>query len=170
MLAHQNRHLTTMKSSISHKIKHRKIANDEFYTPDLLAKKLITLVPFNNNDLILSAAYGTGNFYKHFPVNRVYTTDFFNWHTPVDWIIDNPPYSMLDKWLDHSALVSQKGFAYLLGLHNLTPKRIEHLEAKGFYIKQIFLCKVFKWYGISAFIVWEKHSTGIINYDRIVWR
>jgi len=159
-----------MKSEIAHKIKHRQISNDEFYTPEVLAKKLIGIVPLKENDLILSAAYGTGNFYKHFPKNKEYTTDFFSWNKKVDWIIDNPPYSILDKWLEHSAEICKKGFAYLLGLHNLTPKRIEMLEKQGFYIKSIFICKVFKWYGISAFIIWEKHPKGIIDYDRIVWR
>jgi type I restriction-modification system DNA methylase subunit len=111
-----------MKSSIAHNIKHRTVPNDEFFTPELLAKKLIEMVNFNKEDIILSSAYGTGNFYKHFPKNKKFTKDFFNWNERVDWIIDNPPYSKLDNWLDHSADVCDKGFAYLLGLHNITPK------------------------------------------------
>jgi len=159
-----------MNSSITHGIKHRIVSDDEFYTPEILAERLIKLIPLDKDDVVLSAAYGTGNFYKHYPGAKEYTTDFFHWHKKVDWIIDNPPYSKLDRWLDHSADVCEKGFAYLIGLHNLTPRRIGILEERGFFIKKIHLCKVFKWFGISAFIVWEKSPGGLVEYDRTVWR
>ena len=32
------------------------------------------------------------------------------------------------------------------------------------------MCKVFKWYGMSAIVTWEKGGTGIFSYDRKVWR
>jgi len=163
-----------MKSNISHKIKHREEPNDEFITPIDLARSLVRLIPVKNKQKILSAAYGTGNFYRVFPsdTKNLFTKDFFKWKEMVSWIIDNPPYSCLDEWLEHSADVCEEGFAYLLGLHNITPKRIEFLEKKGFYITKIHLCKVFKWFGISAFIVWEKNASDrkIVDYDRIVWR
>jgi len=155
-----------MKSSIAHSIKHRDKPNDEFMTPMLLAEKLFNTVPFLENDTILDNAYGTGNFY----FLGDYTTDFYNIEKEYDWLITNPPYSHLEKWLEHSCKIANKGFAYLLGLHNLTPRRIELCEEQGFYITSIYLCKVFKWYGISAFIVWEKHKKGILSYDRVVWK
>ena len=161
-----------MKSQIAHSIKHRKIANDEFETPEKLAQKLIKLVPLKKFDIVLDPAKGTGNFFKNLPnytINQA-TSDFFNFIKKQHWLITNPPYSKLDKWLKHSCEISLKGFAYLLGLHNLTPKRIEMCEKMGFGITKIYLCKVFKWFGISAFIIWEKNKKGIIHYDRTVWR
>ena len=161
-----------MKSKIAHKIKHRENPNDEFITPPELAKKLIKLIPLKKLDIVLDPAKGTGSFYKNFPVETINqaTGDFFNWTKKQHWLITNPPYSKLDKWLEHSCKISIKGFAYLLGLHNLTPKRIEMCEKLGFGITKIHLCKVFKWFGISAFIIWEKDKKGIINYNRKVWR
>jgi hypothetical protein len=164
-----------MKSSIAHKIKHRLIPNDDFYTPEKLAKKLIKLVPMDTADIVCDNAYGEGVFYKHFPKNvwKHYCdkrTDFLKWDKKQTWLITNPPYSNLDEWLKHSCEIATKGFAYLLGLHNLTPRRIEMCEEMGFGITKVYLCKVFKWFGISAFIIWQKRRKGIIDYDRIVWR
>src|SRR3990167_2600536 len=161
-----------MRSQIAHKIKHRIIANDEFYTPEELVKKLIKLVPLKKFDFVLDPAKGKGVFFRNFPkktINQA-TNDFFGFTKKQHWLITNPPYSKLDKWLQYSCKISIKGFAYLLGLHNLTPKRIEMCEKAGFGITKIYLCKVFKWFGISAFIIWEKNKKGIIHYDRTVWR
>ena len=161
-----------MKSEIAHLIKHRKKPNDEFLTPISLVNRLLRLVPFKENDTVLDAAYGTGNFYNNFPHNVLgfYTKDFYRKRRNFDWIVTNPPYSHLDKWLGHSCKIADKGFGYLLGIHNLTPRRIEACEKKGFFITKIYLCKVFKWFGMSAFVLWEKDKKPIINYDRIVWR
>jgi hypothetical protein len=154
-----------MKSNISHNIKHRKTPNNEFYTPRDLAKNLFREVPIKENDIVMDNAYGTGNFY----FRGLKSKDFLNDNRKVDWYITNPPYSFLDEWLKKSC-EAKKGFAYLLTIHNLTPRRIEMCEKLGFGITKIHLCKVFKWYGISAFIIWEKHKKGIINYDRKVWK
>lgn len=166
-----------MNSKIAHQIKHREKPNDEFITPQALADELVQLVPVKSTDIICDNAYGTGVFMRSFDkidvAIRHSTKDFFNWHTQQDWFITNPPYSALDRWLNHSCQYATKGFAYLLGLHNLTPRRIEMCEQKGFKITHIHLCKVFKWFGISAFIIWQKTplQCGIqLTYDRIVWR
>lgn len=159
-------------SKLNHNIKHRIKPNDEFYTPSKLANYLVTLCPLNDGDIVLDSAYGTGIFYDCYPTGtiKLKTTSFFDWDRIVDWIISNPPYSKIDLFLEHSCDVATKGFAYLLGLHNLTPKRIEICENKGFYITQIHLSKVFHWYGISAFVIWEKDKPPILNYDRTVWK
>jgi hypothetical protein len=39
--------------------------------------------------------------------------DFFAWKEPVDWIIGNPPYSILNEWLRHSFALAQD-VVYLL--------------------------------------------------------
>jgi len=163
-----------MKSQIAHKIKHREVPNDNFITPQELANKLVQLVPVESTDIICDNAYGTGVFLRAFNkidvAIRQSTKDFFNWKVKQHWFITNPPYSNLDEWLRHSCKYSTKGFAYLLGLHNLTPRRIEICEKAGFGITKIHLCKVFKWFGISAFVIWEKNKKGIIEYNRKVWR
>ena len=161
-----------MKSKIAHNIKHRLYANDEFPTPPELCKELISKLSIESCSVVLEPAVGCGNFYNAFLDiwNKRKTNDFNSWDKKVDWIVSNPPYSQIDCFLDKSCDIARVGFAYLLTLHNLTPKRIEMCEQKGFGITSIFLCKVFHWFGISAFIIWEKDKKSIITYDRIVWR
>lgn len=159
-------------SQISHDIKHRESPKDEFYTPIELAKYTISMVDLKPGDVVLDSAYGTGNYFNNYPswTSNKYTTDFFNFNEEVDWIITNPPYSKIDDYLKHSAEICRKGFAYLLGHDNLTPRRIEYLEKLGFYITRIHKSNVFKWYGISEFVIFEKGiGKGIIDYDRKVW-
>jgi hypothetical protein len=44
------------------------------------------------------------------------------------------------------------------------------MEQNGYFIKHINLCKVFKWYGMSMVVVWEKGGSGIVGYDRTIYR
>ncbi len=161
-----------MKQSIvAHSIKHRVTPNDEFITPVEVARMLITKVPFATGDVVLDAAYGTGVFYDNYPepVYKYFTKDFYNYDGRVDWIVTNPPYSGLEQWLIHSFEIANKGVAYLIGLHNITPRRLEIAGIYGFGVTFIHIHKVCPWYGIQAFVVWEKNKPSIISYDRTVW-
>ena len=160
-----------MNSTTSHKIKHRTEPNNEFYTPIGLVRELLLELPISDTDTLLDSAFGTGNFYNNFPVANVksFSNDFFNYNIKHDWIITNPPYSDLDEWIRHTCLLSNKGFALLIGSQNVTPKRIELIEQLGFGISKIMLCKVFEWYGISAFVICERGKKSIVDYNRKVW-
>ena len=160
-----------MKSSISHQIKHREKPNDEFWTPNDLVKELLKLTPFEKQDSLFDSAFGTGRFFNNFPKEskKGYSTDFFEETENWDWIITNPPYSKLDDWIKQTCKLSNKGFALLIGTQNITPKRIELIESFGFGITHIYMFKVFKWYGISSYIICEKGKKSIIDYNRKVW-
>lgn len=163
----------TMNSNISHKIKHRKFANDEFMTPPELAKELVKLVPLAAGSVVLDPCPGVGAFYNALPpfvFRSKIIGDFFSFNHDTEWLVSNPPYSKLERWLEHSFDVAEVGVAYLLGLHNITPRRLELANACGFGLTTMHLCKVFHWFGISAFCVWQKGKKDIIKYDRIVWR
>ena len=167
-----------MKSQIAHSIKHRKKSNDDFETPELLVQQCIKMIPLIwESDFVLDAFAGNMVFYKNYPscIKKDWCEikkgrDFFNYNKKVDWIITNPPYSILDKTLKHTYDICQKGFGYLLGINNLTAKRIEEANQKGFYLTQIHICKIFLWFGMSIFVVFEKGKKNIISFDRIVWR
>jgi len=160
-----------------HKIKYRLSPQDKFYTPPELASSLVPIVPASRSDSFFDPFRGKGAFYDAFTGHESGWAeldeglDFFD--TPPnqwDWLISNPPYSNLDDVLEASCSIAKKGFAYLLLGHALTPRRLERIGELGFGLTSIHLCKVFKWYGISAFCVFEKGKKHIINYDRKVWR
>jgi len=169
------------RSEVAHSVKHRAVANDDFRTPVELAKKCIQMVDLSEGDVILDAFAGNDVFFNHYPstcrrerCEIKEGKNFFDWCLLVDWIITNPPYSILDKVIEHSCEICRKGFGYLIGIHNLTPRRIEIANGNSFYLKRVHLCKVFKYFGMSVFVIFEKSKDrtirNIISYDRTVWR
>lgn len=173
-----------MNSKTSHAIKNRENPNDVFYTPPELARYLTLRLMRNLSDAntFLDPCAGKNAFYDNFPQGskkyRCEITDgidFFDFNKTVDWCISNPPYSKLDTWLQHTCEITKRGFAYLIGLHNLTPKRIEMCNNLGFYIAYVEIMKVFKWYGMSAFVVFirvdsDPNIENVIEYNRKIWR
>ena len=166
-----------MKSDIGHTIKHRQKPNDVIYTPRDLAKTLVDKIPIGEKDSLYDPFKGGGAFFDHFPEKQTKVwseieqgRDFFEYDIKVDWCISNPPWSMVDKVLEHTCEISRKGFAYLLNNHGCTPRRLEICEEAGFGLTQMHLSKVFEWYGIAAFCVFEKDKESIISYDRKIWR
>lgn len=166
-----------MDSQISHKIKHRTHPKDKFYTPIDLAKELIALVPLVENDLVLDPCLGRGAFYNNYPsfVEKKYCEidlgiDFFQYNTKVDWCISNPPYSLLDRWFKKTCEISNKGFGYLIGLNNYTARRMELCNKYNFGLTKLHFFKIFKWFGMSCFVLFEKNKENIISYNRKVYR
>lgn len=165
-----------MKSAISTQIKKRENANDIFITPLELAKKQIDMIDYNENDLWLDPFKNSGNFYNQFPTDNkdwceiLEDKDFFKYNKPIAIICSNPPYSCIDSVLKKSCELKPKVISYLIGVGNLTARRIEFMENNGYGLTKIHMCKVFKWYGMSFIIQFEKDKSSIISYDRKVWR
>ena len=172
-----------MKSSINHNIKSRDKPNDIFYTPVPLVNTHLDLVKkyVDDNDIIFDGFYGSGNYfnnYKNFFTNNTFEfteiemgKDFFQFNKKIDIIVSNPPYSMLDKVFEKSIELKPHTISYLIGINNLTAKRIEYMNSKGYFLDELHLCKVFKWYGMSCIIVFtNKVKKNKISYDRIVYK
>jgi len=169
-----------MKSNISHNIKKRESPNDKFYTPLSLVSIHLDLVKeyVNHDDVILEPFYGSGNYYNSF--DKVFTKntfefteidlglDFFEYSKNVDVIISNPPYSCIDKVLEKSVELNPHTISYLIGINNLTAKRIEFMNKHGYNLSKLHVTKVFKWYGMSAIVVFTKSTNNCVSYDRIV--
>jgi len=171
-----------MISKSSHKIKNRENPNDKFYTPlDLVKVHLDMFKNIPNNSKILEPFAGKKVYYNEMLKlfnNCIieYTEideglDFFNYNNKVDYIISNPPYSLINKVLEHSVLLKPKVISYLLGFCNITPKRIEYMNNNGYFISGYFLTKVYKWFGHSVIITFSNEiSNNIISFDRNIYK
>ena len=157
-------------SKIANNIKAREKPNDVFLTPPSLVKISIDMVgdvkgkwydPFK----------GTGNFYNAFPSkDKVYTEiseglDFFEFNEPVDVICSNPPFSCFDKVLEHSVKLQPKVISYVMGVINLTPKRIRFMNSNGYYITKMHITSVKKWFLRTLVVQFEKGTSNIISFD-----
>lgn len=164
------------KSITSHNIKQRETPNDVFITPLKLAKYNIDMIEYNEDEIWYDPFKNDGSYYNQFPnENKKWSEileerDFFTFDEKVDIICSNPPYSMINKVLEKSVELKPRIISYLIGINNLTAKRLEYMENNGYYITKLHMCKVFKWYGMSVIVVWERDKKAIISFDRVVWR
>lgn len=166
-----------MTSSISHNIKQRDNANDVFITPLELAKTHIDMIDSRDDDVWYDPFKNDGSYYNQFPTeHREWTEilqgkDFFEYDGKPTVICSNPPYSMIDRVLEKSISLKPRIISYLIGVQNLTARRMEMMENAGYKIKSLHMCKVFKWYGMSACVVWDNTiEKSIFSFDRVVWK
>ena len=111
--------------------------NDDISTPVEISKMIIDM--FDIQGTILDPFKGNGSFYNQYPNNVVKDwceikdgKDFFNYHKKVDWIISNPPYSILDEVLEHSFEIADN-IVYLVPLSKIVSSmgRIREIKEYG---------------------------------------
>ena len=167
-----------MDTKTSHKIKKRESANDVFITPLELAVKNIGMID-DENFVWDDPFMNSGSYFNQFPDNGkehkwseiLEDEDFFEFNENIDVICSNPPYSMIDKVLRKSVELNPFYISYLIGQGNLTAKRIEFMNDRGYYLQKIHMCKVYKWYGMSYIVVFKKGTNeNVITFDRTVWK
>tara|TARA_R110000744_G_scaffold272970_1_gene385892 strand:+ start:156 stop:650 length:495 start_codon:yes stop_codon:yes gene_type:complete len=157
-------------------IKQRIKPNDVFITPLPLAKKQIDLISILPNEIWYDPFKNSGSYYNQFPTeNKEWSEildkrDFFEFNKPVDVICSNPPYSFIDKVLYKCIELQPRVISLLIGINNLTARRIEIMNEAGYGLKYLHMCKVFKWFGMSFIVHFEYGSDNCISYDRTVWR
>jgi len=166
-----------MSSKISHNIKQRTEPKDIFITPKPLALTHINMISTEyNNKIWYDPFRNSGNYFNQYPTDKKEWSeildgkDFFDFKENIDVICSNPPYSMIDKILEKCVSLNPDVISFLLNINNLTAKRLEFMEKNNYHITNLHICKVFKWYGMSLIVVWEKNKNSILSYDRIVWR
>lgn len=123
------------------------ISNDIVMTPNDLASKLFNeIVGIDlENHRFLDPSKGNGAFFNLFPSNKDFCEisegkDFFEYKEHVDWIITNPPWSLMKKFLEHSLELANEGIAFLCTINHLwTTARINLIKKYDFGISQIIL-------------------------------
>ncbi len=175
-----------MSSTSSHQIKQRKESKDIFITPKALAKIHIDMIPdeYKTDESIwVDPCANNNSYYDQYPVNLKakirleindpeHPTDFFKHlicSSRIDAFCSNPPYSILDKWFKKTIEYNPKCFSYLIGIGNLTARRMEWCEKAGYGLTKMKMLKVKDWYGMSVIVVFEKGKKSIMDIDRTVW-
>lgn len=140
--------------------------NDKIYTPLEVAKRIIDI--FQPTGKVLDAFKGKGAFYDQYPnsVEKDWCEiddgrDFFDYEEKVDWIITNPPYSILDEVLEHSFKIADN-VVYLVPISKIftSLKRIRSILNFG-NIKEIHVISASKCgfpFGFPACAIWFKRG------------
>ena len=142
--------------------------NDKCYTPFPIAKKIIDLFPLYGK--VLDPFKGGGAFYEQYPdfIDKDWCEiddgrDFFDYTEKVDWIVSNPPYSILDEVLEHSFEIADN-VVYLVPLSKIftSLRRIRGILAYG-NIKEIHILSAGKCgfpFGFPACAIWFQRGYG----------
>ena len=143
--------------------------NDDIMTPVEISKSIIDMLDLYDLDgLVLDPFKGNGSFYNQFPayVEKDWCEitegkDFFEYSNHVDWIISNPPYSILDEVLQHSFEIADN-IVYLVPLFKIVSSmgRIRSISNYGgvpyIYILSASNCKFP--FGFPACVVYFKRD------------
>lgn len=163
-------------SKIGHKIKKRSKGNDVFITPLTLAKSHIDMIDYKDDDTWLDTSKNSGSYYNQFPTDKkdyceiLEEKDFFEYNQKVDVICDNPPYSILDNWFKKVIELEPRIYSCLIGMINLTPRRIKWFNDAGYGLKKLRIVRIYEWFGRSYICVFEKGAKNCIEFDTEVFK
>lgn len=142
-------------------------------TPIELAKQLVE--HFKPIGRILEPCKGNGNFLSVLPKETEWCEilegkDFFDFDKKVDWIITNPPYSKMRKFIRKSMEVSDN-IVFLTTINHLWLKaRLRDIFGKGFGIKEILIFDTPKTFPQSGFQIGcfylKKNYKGDIKFEK----
>jgi hypothetical protein len=118
--------------------------NDVVYTPRQLAKDLVEY--YSPKGRILEPCKGGGAFFDAFPKDQELFwaeisegKNFFDFTEKVNWIITNPPFSILLPFLKHSLELSDN-VVFLIPINHFSTKaRIRSIREAGFHVEDILL-------------------------------
>lgn len=118
------------------------VSNDEVQTPRELARRLVK--HFRPRGRILEPCRGDGNFLAALPKTTEWCEikagrDFYAWDRKVDWIITNPPWSEIRRFLQHAMCFSDHVVFLLTINHVWTRARVRDIHAAGFGLREIVL-------------------------------
>mgnify|MGYP006114888393 FL=1 len=170
-------------SEISTTVQKRDKPNDIFITPDTLIEEHYSIIkPYlRDDDLILDpCSHTTMKYYNKFKDNNYAVDwceitegrDFLEYSKHADCICGNPPYSIINDFLDKIIDLNPRVVSLLIGFLNCTTLRLEKMKKAGYTVVKFNLTKVHKWFGFSLLIVWIKDYDGkpCIGFDRVVHR
>ena len=108
--------------------------SDIVFTPPHIADEIITR--FRPQGKVLDPCRGDGAFFSKIPgcewAEIAEGRDFFQVHGKFDWVVGNPPYSILNKWLEHSFEIADH-VLYLLPVAKVfgSQKRLNMIREYG---------------------------------------
>ena len=119
-------------------------AADVVFTPRDLAARIIHTFAEEMSGSVLDPARGDGAFHDALPphVTRHWCEiaqgrDFFDWTTPVDWIVTNPPWSRFRDFLEHSLRLADNVLFLAPINHFGTTRRVALVSGAGFGLRRV---------------------------------
>jgi len=137
--------------------------SDVVLTPEWCAKD--TVEWFKPTGKMLDPCKGEGAFHNLMPGSEWCEIregkDFFEWTTPVDWIISNPPYTILRDWMKHSLKIADE-IVYIVPVHKIFNAYGLLLE-----IKEYGGIKHIRYYGTGSVLKFPMgNAIGVVHFSK----
>lgn len=140
------------------------VSNDNVDTPLDVAKRIVEY--FKPTGRILEPCKGSGNFLSCLPERTMWCElkegrDFFDFMDHVDWIITNPPWSKMRKFLKHSMEIADNVCFLMTINHVWTKARLRDMRDFGFGIREIIMIdtpSTFQKFGFQVGVVHFKRG------------
>jgi hypothetical protein len=147
------------------------------YTNEKMAIDLINYLNLDYDCSVLDAGSGKNKvWYKNINVKEKYECEiedgnsFYDWNKEVDWIIGNPPFHEGWQFTKKALNIANIGIAFLLNNSalnsNNTPKRIQYMQEKGFYLQSMRVVADKRWFGRYYFVVYTKQKNDFLTFKR----
>ena len=144
------------------KVRNAQKPNDVIYTPKSVAELMIKMCDIKSTDRVLDPSRGGGVFYDNLGecikdyCEITEGIDFFKYDKECDIIVGNPPYSMWNKWLEHTIKLNPTKFCYIFGVYNFTPPRLQKIFDAGYTLTTLHIIKINWWFSTSFICLFEK--------------
>ena len=147
-------------------------------TKPSMAKHLLSRIDFQPEDIICDPGKGDGAFFNNFP--KDYPKVWFEINDGkdylgdeiinVDYTISNPPFvprKLFWGFMVRAMETTKKKIFWLLNLQSMnvfTPRRLQEMKDKGWFITSQYIVADKRWYGRYAFVEIGKSDVGYYNW------
>jgi hypothetical protein len=152
---------------------------DFYYTNEQMVKDLLAITPISGS--VLDAGSGENKVWFNNLSGEKYECeiedgcDFYKWDKKVDWVVGNPPFkdradgnNLIASWIEKASEIANMGMAFLINhkvINFLTPRRLENLKEKGFYLQHIRIVSDKRWFGRYYYLIFIKNPNNFISWN-----
>ncbi len=150
-----------------------------YYTNEQMVKDLLATTPIEGS--VLDAGSGKNKVWFNNLEGEKYEceisngVDFYKWDKRVDWVVGNPPFrdkkegqNQIPLWIEKASEIANKGMAFLINhkvINFLTPRRLENLKEKGFYLQHIKIVSDKRWFGRYYYLIFGRENKNLISWQ-----
>jgi hypothetical protein len=144
-------YVSIVRKKMPVKPKYKHSDRDKIYTPDIIVKQLINIIPYQKEDTWCDPCYGEGVFFNNFPTDKKefyeieLGKDFLSSDKKFDWIVTNIPFSKPKEFIFKMAENCIKGFGILCLANSMTATRLKRLETMGLFLSQLHILYIKEW-------------------------
>ena len=142
-----------------------------------MAKHLINTITFHKGDIVMEPCRGKGAFYNNLPddIEKVWCEvnegrNYFDFDGIVDITLSNPPFvprKLFWGFMLKSMDTTRKEIYWLINISAMnvfTPKRLNIMKDKGWYIQSQYIVADKRWYGRYAWVKISKEPSNFFGW------